>query len=72
MKATIIRVSNVMEKDLMANLQKRLDAFLTTEVDGKLPQIRFVCQSEYTPPQMGAMRGFTATDPHVTYTIFWD
>jgi hypothetical protein len=72
MKTTVIRVSNVMEKDLLANLQKKIDEFLTTPIEGKLPTVRFICQSEYTPEKMGAIRGFTSADPHVTYTILWE
>lgn len=72
MKATVIRVSMVLEKDLLALYQKKLDEFLATPIEGKLPQVRFISQSEYTPEKAGGLRGFTSIDPHITTTILWD
>lgn len=72
MKATVIRASMVKEKDLLELYQKKLDVFLTTPIDGKLPEVRFITQSEYTPQTAGALRSFSAIDPHITLTIFWE
>lgn len=72
MKATVIRASHVTEKDLLESYQKKLDQFLTTPVDGKLPVVHFICQSEYTPEKVGGLRSFSAIDPHITVTILWE
>ena len=72
MKATVIRVSHATEKNLLESLQKRLDEFLSTPIDGKLPNVRFIAQSEYTPEKAAAVRAFVAINPHITMTIFWD
>jgi hypothetical protein len=42
MKATVIRVEHVQQKDVLADYQKKLDEFLTTAIDGKVPEVRFI------------------------------
>ncbi len=71
-KATVIRVSHKTEKALLEDLQKKLDQFLSTPVEGKLPTVRFIAQSEHTPQQVAGLRPFAAIDPHVTITILWE
>jgi hypothetical protein len=72
MKATVIRVEHVQQKDVLADYQKKLDAFLATPIDGKLPEIRFLAESEYTPEKVGGIRGISSPDPHITVTILWE
>jgi hypothetical protein len=69
MKATVIRASNVTEKDLLASLQGKLDEFLAAIPP---PQVRFICQSEYTPERVSGLRAFSAIDPHITVTILYE
>lgn len=38
MKATVIRVEHVQQKEVLADYQKKLNEFLTTPVDGKIPR----------------------------------
>jgi hypothetical protein len=71
-KATVIRVSMPLEKDVLELYQKKLNAFLSTEVEGKLPQVRFLAQSEYTPEKAAGLRAFSSIEPHITATIFWE
>lgn len=72
MKATVIRVENVQQKDVLANYQKKLNDFLTTPIDGKIPEVRFIVQSEYNPEKTGGLRSFSSLDPHITCTILWE
>lgn len=72
MKSTVIRVSMPMEKDLLELYRKKLNEFLTTPIDGKIPEVKFIAQSEYTPAQAGGLRGFSALEPHITLTILWE
>ena len=72
MKVTVIRVSHATEKNLLENLQKKLDEFLRTPIDGKLPNVRFIAQSEHTPEKAVGVRAFSSVNPHVTMTIFWE
>ena len=72
MKATVIRVEHVQQKEVLADYQKKLNEFLTTPVDGKIPEVGFITQSEYNPEKAGGLRSFSSLDPHITATILWE
>jgi len=72
MKATILRAKSETESGLLATMQKKLDDFLSTPVDDKLPVVRFICQSEHTPEKMAGLRAISTVNPHITITILWE
>ena len=72
MKAKVIRVEHRQQKEVLDEYESKLNEFLTTPIEGKVPEVKFITQSEFSPAQMGAVRGFTASNPHITATILWE
>jgi hypothetical protein len=72
MRATVIQIEHRQQKNVVADYQKKLDEFLATPINGKIPEVKFITQSEFSPMEMGGVRAFVASNPHITCTILWE